>query len=117
MSVISWIVLQVQRHYREIIIVLALLLVAGAMLSYCERKKQEKIDHIQSNIDQQKGVNSVIEVQRNTAIKELEDAQKNTNLATRELNNSIARPANQFDGNRANERYCRNFPTDPECRK
>jgi hypothetical protein len=77
----------------------------------------KKEQQIQSNIDQQKGVNAVITNQIKEQTNVVNGKSENTNQAVNDLRNSVARPSNQFDGNRANDRFCRDFPDDPSCKR
>jgi hypothetical protein len=97
---------------------LVLVLIAIAAYGFCggsgpSRKEQQ----LESNIDQQKGVNAVITNQIKEQTNVVNGKAENTNQAVNDLRDSVNRPSNQFDGNRANDRFCRDFPDDPSCRK
>lgn len=65
-----------------------------------------------TNIGVDQGKNSIQANLVTNKEKEVNNAANVTNGAINALNNSISRPSNQFDGNRANDRYCRDFPGD-----
>lgn len=118
LSGITWVIMYVKRHYREMIIYAGLLLVLLAVMmtfDYCKGREDRINNGIQSNIDQLKGVNGVIEIQRNTALKEIENAANDTNRAVNELNNSINTDSNKSNGSRANRRFCERYPDDSTC--
>jgi hypothetical protein len=107
----------IQKHKFVLTIVglLILLFIIGGVFSFCSRSIDKKEEKLESNIDQQKGVNAVLVNQIANQQEVANGAANETNQALGNLGNSINRPSNQFDGNRANERFCRNFPTDPTC--
>jgi hypothetical protein len=96
---------------------LALVLIAGRLTDFAaaaDRSKKEQ--QLETNIDQQKGVNAVIGNLITNQQQVVNNAANNTNKAIGDLGNSVNRPSNQFDGNRANDRFCRDFPNDPSCK-
>lgn len=72
---------------------------------------------LQSNVDQQKGVNSVLVNEAKKAENDVQNKAENTNKAVNALRDSINKPSNQFDGNSAGSRFCADFPDDPSCPK
>ncbi len=76
----------------------------------------KKDEQLKANIAEQKGEANVIQTQRNTTLKEIEDAANNTNRALDNLNRSINRDSTTFDANLATNRFCKQFPEDSSCR-
>lgn len=74
--------------------------------------KEKKLD---DNIAIEEGKNAVIENIAKNQAEAVNIAANNTNQAINALRNSISKPANQFNGNGANDRFCADFPTDPSC--
>lgn len=103
------------KDYWWILGLVVLLIALALTLGYCERRTIDKLNQIESNIDQQKGVNSVIEVQRNTSVEEVTNAQTTTNNAINTMHNSNARDSSTFAGN-AHQRFCERYPTDSTCK-
>lgn len=98
--------------------VLAIVLVLVMSYVFCGGSgPDKKTEQLESNIDQQKGVNAVIGNLVTNQQQVVNNAANNTNKAIGDLGNSVNRPSNQFDGNRANDRFCRNFPNDPSCKR
>jgi hypothetical protein len=96
---------------------LALVLILAGLYAFCgDTGRNEKNERIESNIDQHKGEANVISNLVDNQNGVVTNAATNTNQAVNALNNSINRPSNSFDGNRANDRFCRDFPTDPSCK-
>jgi hypothetical protein len=97
---------------------LAIVLLLVMSYVFCGGSGPDKKDQqIQSNIDQQKGVNAVITNQIKEQANVVNQKAENTNQAVNALDQSVDRPSNQFDGNRANDRFCRDFPNDPSCKR
>jgi hypothetical protein len=95
---------------------LALVLILVAAYGFCGGSgPSKKEQQLETNIDQQKGVNAVIGNLITNQQQVVNNAANNTNKAIGDLGNSVNRPSNQFDGNRANDRFCRDFPNDPSC--
>src|SRR5438445_2595049 len=70
-----------------------------------------------NNIGVANGVNGVLTNLVTNQEGVVKNAEINTNQAGNALNKSVNRPSNSFDGNRANSRFCRDFPGDPSCNR
>ena len=75
----------------------------------------KKIDQDVSNISEHKGEANVIGNLITNQQTEVNNAANKTNKAVNELGDSVNRPSNSFNGNGANDRFCRDFPGDPSC--
>lgn len=91
-----------------LIAVLILILLILWAFSGSGKKEGELI----GNIGEANGQNAVIANVIRNQNEVVKNAEEKSNEAGNALNLSINRPSNQFDGNRANDRYCRNFPED-----
>ena len=47
----------------------------------------------------------------------INNAQINANVAGNALNASVNRPSTEFNSSGASDRFCRNFPADPRCKR
>lgn len=105
-----------QRHRIALAIggVILLLFIVGGFFAYCTNGLDKKEKEIQSNIDQQIGVNAVLANQISNQQGVVNDAANNTNQALGDLANSVNRDSSTFNGNGTNE-FCRRFCDDSTC--
>lgn len=94
------------------VVVLALMLIGFGVWLFTSNRAVEKLD---DDINQQKGVNSVIEKQIVNAEQDVNNAKENTNQAQMDFDNSVRRDSNSFVGN-ANAKFCARFPDDSSCK-
>jgi hypothetical protein len=97
------------------ILPLALVLILVLNYVFCGGSGPDKKDQqIQSNIDQQKGVNAVIGNLVTNQEQVVNNAANNTNQAVNDFHNSVNRDSSTFGGN-STERFCQRFPCDSTC--
>jgi len=98
--------------------VFAVIILFGWMFGNCgdarNRNRLNEINADQSNINA--GI-TVIEGQKTETKSEVKNAQQNSNNANAAFSNSVLRDSNNFDGNRAANRFCERFPADSTCKE
>ena len=98
------------------IFALGILLIALTFWLFFGDGRNNKNEQLESNIDQQKGVNSVLVNQANQLGNEVKAKSQNTNEAVNAVNQSVNRDSSTFNGNGASDRFCRDFPDDSSCK-
>ncbi len=114
----TWFEKRTPRQQLAIVVgVLVLILLAVAFVMWLYSDDTLKQGELKGNIGVANGANAVVGNLVNNQNQVIKNAEINANKASDDLNASVNRPASQFDGNRANDRFCRNFPNDPGCRR
>lgn len=96
-----------------VLLIVALGLIALIWWAYSDSSEKEM--ELIGNISEQNGQNAVIGNLVGNQQNVVNGKANITNQRLDELNRSINRPSNSFNGAGADDRFCRNFPNDPSC--
>lgn len=96
-------------------IVLALILIIGGLIWWAvESGRSGKIEDLNANINQLKGVNAVVTNQKIEVQNEVNQAANISNQAAANFNQSVNRDSSEFTGN-STDRFCARFCRDSTC--
>lgn len=94
---------------------IALILAVAAGIDNCrQRSAEKKLDRIESNITEQQTIANVLANAKANVNAEVQRHENNSNLARRDLDNSVRRDSNAFAGD-PEDKYCRRFCLDSTC--
>jgi hypothetical protein len=99
-----------------VLLTLVLVILVLIFWAYCEPnpiKENPLINNMGIDNGKIQVINKLVDNQQ----REVNNAANNTQTSVNDLHNSINRPSNQYSNNGAavNDRFCRDFPSDPSC--